>query len=104
LVFTFVFKHLTVLLLNDNKSQRETKARERTNQQVLQVYKKHQLERGHPRIHHSKGSNYIEFRRKERLLRPFERPIFPLPDLPPVARIRLFQAEPIGNRVISSMC
>jgi hypothetical protein len=95
---------MTVLLLNDNKSQRETKARERTNQQVLKVYKIHQLDRGHPGIHHSKGSNYIELRRIEILLRPVERPRFPLPDLPPVARIRLFQAEPIGSRVISSMC
>jgi len=63
-----------------------------------------QLTRGHSRIRHSKGSNYIEFRRKERLLRPFERPRFPLLDLPPVARIRLFPAEPIGSRVMSSMC
>jgi hypothetical protein len=29
---------------------------------------------------------------KEKLLKPFERPKFPLPDLPPVARIRCYKA------------
>jgi hypothetical protein len=30
---------------------------------------------------------------KERLLKPFERPRFPFPDLPPVVRIRLFRQD-----------
>jgi hypothetical protein len=30
---------------------------------------------------------------KDRLLKPFERPRFPLPDLPPLARIRLFRQD-----------
>jgi len=33
---------------------------------------------------------------KERLLKPFERPRFPLPDLPPLARIRLFRQDLLG--------
>jgi hypothetical protein len=33
---------------------------------------------------------------KERLLKTFERPRFPLPDLPPVARIRLFRQDLLG--------
>ncbi len=35
---------------------------------------------------------------KERLLKPFERPRFPLPDLPPLARIRLFRQDPLRIR------
>jgi hypothetical protein len=38
---------------------------------------------------------------KERLLRPFERPRFPLPDLPPVARIRLFKQDLMGAESIN---
>jgi hypothetical protein len=33
---------------------------------------------------------------REKLLKPFERPRFPLPDLPPVARIRLFKQDLLG--------
>jgi hypothetical protein len=33
---------------------------------------------------------------KEKLLKPFERPRFPLPDLPPLARIRLFRQDLLG--------
>jgi len=38
---------------------------------------------------------------KERLLRPFERPRFPLPDLPPLARIRLFRQDILGAESIN---
>ena len=37
---------------------------------------------------------------KEKLLKPFERPKFPLPDLPPVARIRLFRQDLLGAESI----
>jgi hypothetical protein len=38
---------------------------------------------------------------KEKLLKPFERPRFPLPDLPPVARIRLFRQDLLGAESIN---
>jgi hypothetical protein len=38
---------------------------------------------------------------KERLLKPFERPRFPLPDLPPLARIRLFRQDLLGAESIN---
>ena len=38
---------------------------------------------------------------KERLLKPFERPWFPLPDLPPLARIRLFRQDLLGAESIN---
>jgi hypothetical protein len=38
---------------------------------------------------------------KERLLKPFERPRFPLPDLPPVARKRLFRQDVLGAESIN---
>ena len=38
---------------------------------------------------------------KERLLRPFQRPRFPLPDLPPLARIRLFKQDILGAESIN---
>jgi hypothetical protein len=38
---------------------------------------------------------------KEKLLKPFERPKFPLPDLPPVARIRLFRQDLLGAESIN---
>jgi hypothetical protein len=39
--------------------------------------------------------------KKEKLLKPFERPRFPLPDLPPVARIRLFKQDLLGVESIN---
>ncbi len=101
MVFTFVFKHLTVLLLNDNKSQRETKARERASQQVLQVHKTHQLDREHPKVNISRKGSCTKLRRKGKLLKPFERPRFPLPDLPPIARIRHFRQDLSGAESIN---
>jgi hypothetical protein len=38
---------------------------------------------------------------REKLLKPFERPRFPLPDLPPVARIRLFKQDLQGAESIN---
>jgi len=38
---------------------------------------------------------------KEKLLKPFERPRFPLPDLPPIARIRLFRQDLLGAESIN---
>jgi hypothetical protein len=38
---------------------------------------------------------------KEKLLKPFERPRFPLPDLPPLARIRLFRQDLLGAESIN---
>jgi hypothetical protein len=38
---------------------------------------------------------------REKLLKPFERPRFPLPDLPPVARIRLFRQDLLGAESIN---
>jgi len=38
---------------------------------------------------------------KERLLKTFERPRFPLPDLPPLARIRLFKQSILGAEAIN---
>ena len=40
----------------------------------------------------------LSIEEKEKLLKPFERPRFPLPDLPPLARIRLF-TRPTRSRV-----
>jgi hypothetical protein len=38
---------------------------------------------------------------KEKLLKPFERPRFPLPDLPPPSRIRLFRQDLLGAESIN---
>ena len=38
---------------------------------------------------------------KEKLLKPFEIPRFPLPDLPPLARIRLFRQDQLGAESIN---
>jgi hypothetical protein len=40
---------------------------------------------------------------KERLLRPFQRPRLPLPDLPPLARIRLFKQDILGAESITDL-
>jgi hypothetical protein len=38
---------------------------------------------------------------RDKLLRPFQRPRFPLPDLPPLARIRLFKQDILGAESIN---
>ena len=38
---------------------------------------------------------------KEKLLKPFDRPRIPLPDLPPIARIRLFRQDLLGAESIN---